>query len=968
MAWLRGLLLGVCLGLALFVVSALFGGPLLGGGIAVVVWLAVAAVAGVAVARSLRLADGARGTKAASLLVAVSPELASRARSAAELSLSAATGQTDASADLIAAHRDRVRRDLAEVPLGRATPWRWLGTRVVFGSGALALLAALVMLGAPRARAGAFALLHPFAAGEAGERVVDIVEETAAELHFPAYQGRSPGSMRVNDLANLEVPSGTLVRYTVVFRVPVNAPRLDAAGESVRLQPVSDAATGRAYTAELVAHQSGPLRIHAERRDSDEAMRDARSRYIRSIPDAAPTVSLQVVPGGEARDVTVELDAPTTLAYAASDDYGIASLALNITRPDGRQESRPLERVDGLEGAMRNPSGTTTVLPLDLGARAGDIITLTVSAEDTDDLDGPHAAVSEPLVLRIASEASRRAEAMAGLAEVVELALHTLADRLELPLDAAQQTPRARHERLQPGAERLVLALRGLAAAAPELSAEARRWAREIERGMSREARTRDGASASWQRSDDALIEIHEDVALGLADRLTRARLDDAAAIARELESLRREMTSLLAELRRADSAEARAALRAALMRAQQRMSELNARLASMAETVPGEFLNRNALPEQEQTQDALAAMQEALTSGDVDAMERALMDLERQIDQMASALGGAADSFAESSFGAEQQAMAEALDALRGVEVEERQLVERTEAVRRSAADRALGEMDGSEGGTARRLADAAEAAQEGLRGIATGAIGTRDEESVARLRQRLQDVRDALGAGDFGEARRMSAEARRESLRLSRDLDLSALMFPGAGGRTARAAERAGRVAREVAQLGRDIDRAMPSLRDHMTRPEADQVARDAQRQQEVSDATQRVAEQFAEGPDGAPLDENAASALDQIRDRMTQARRALEQGDPLEAGGHQEEAARQLTELREQLEQQQQSGGGGGGSANQRSESQRVEIPSSSPSSNAFRRRVLDAMGEGAPEGYEDAVRRYYERLLR
>jgi hypothetical protein len=30
--------------------------------------------------------------------------------------------------------------------------------------------------------------------------------------------------------------------------------------------------------------------------------------------------------------------------------------------------------------------------------------------------------------------------------------------------------------------------------------------------------------------------------------------------------------------------------------------------------------------------------------------------------------------------------------------------------------------------------------------------------------------------------------------------------------------------------------------------------------------------------------------------------------------------------------------------------------------------MRRRLLDAMREGAPSGYEDAVRRYYEELLR
>ncbi|HJL21794.1 MAG TPA: hypothetical protein RMH80_06145, partial [Polyangiaceae bacterium LLY-WYZ-15_(1-7)] len=99
------------------------------------------------------------------------------------------------------------------------------------------------------------------------------------------------------------------------------------------------------------------------------------------------------------------------------------------------------------------------------------------------------------------------------------------------------------------------------------------------------------------------------------------------------------------------------------------------------------------------------------------------------------------------------------------------------------------------------------------------------------------------------------------------------------------------------------------------------------------------------------------------------------ALESGEPVDASQAQNDAARKLTELRERLERQQQdqqSGGGSGGGEGQAAPDfrQRVEIPGAENDEGprALRRRLLDAMREGAPRGYEDAVRRYYEELLR
>jgi DNA-binding FadR family transcriptional regulator len=52
------------------------------------------------------------------------------------------------------------------------------------------------------------------------------------------------------------------------------------------------------------------------------------------------------------------------------------------------------------------------------------------------------------------------------------------------------------------------------------------------------------------------------------------------------------------------------------------------------------------------------------------------------------------------------------------------------------------------------------------------------------------------------------------------------------------------------------------------------------------------------------------------------------------------------------------------------NQADMNRRVRIPGADEHQGPMelRRQVLDAMREGAPDGYEESVRRYYEGLLR
>lgn len=968
----RGVLAGAGAGALTLLIAALGVGAVASPAVAVVSWTAVAAAAGAAAWWVLRRAQRVRGSAAAELLVSVRVGLASATRSAVEL---AADSRARALAPgLVAAHAARVREALAEVPVRRVVPWRWLEHPALLGGLAATLLAGLLLTRVDRAASGTYALLHPGERDGRGALLAAAVDRVRARCIFPGHLHRPP--LDVEDFTTLELPRGTSVEVDVRPRVAAREAVLEVGRGAIKLRPARGGLVGR-----FVVREDAAVGVRLREPDG-RWLRDPTPRAVRAIVDQAPRVSLT----HPERDRTVEPTEDVLIAWDARDDIGIAVVDLVLRTPGGREVRRRLAAFEEAGGPGKPEAmGATTLEIAATGVRPGDRVTVWIEAKDADQVSGPNVGKSAERVLTVASASSRRAETIGDLAAVLDAALDALADRLERPPPEAAAAARARLEAAAGAIDRLVQALENMAerlrrdrnAAAGDAGLYAEMSTR-IRRVAAQESTLHGdpiGARDRRVAADARVVEELERDVLLLADLLGRARIDDAAAIARELEALRRQMTSLLAELRRASTPEARRALLEAIARAEARMHELQQRIAALAQEVPSDFVNTDAL-EATETADALAAFREAVERGDLDEAERRLADLERNIDRMARALGGADQLFAEARFGPRERAMAEAMDLLQGVETEQQQLARRSSDVRRRAAERALEATGAQNGDAARRLSRRAQETRQALERIDRRRLDGLDQEAFDRARQRLRDTEDALRTGDLGEARRMSDEASVDLDALARDLDLSQLMFPGADGRTSADARAARDASRQVGELRRDIDESIPRVERWVDPRGAQQLRGDSSRQRSVRDAAGRLAGQLEEGPDGTPLSPDGARAVREAAGSMQRAERALDHGDPIAASRAQEDAARRLTELREQLESEQQqraSGGGGGGSDGGDGEAgfrERVEIPGAEAFHGPaeMRRRLLDAMREPAPPGYEAAVRRYYEDLLR
>jgi hypothetical protein len=850
---------------------------------------------------------------------------------------------------------------LVRLPVPRVVPWRWLAHKsVLVGLGAAAV-AALLLAASERARSGAWALFHPGERDAAGVPVAAVIGDVQLRLVYPGYLARPPVEL-TNPFA-VEAPRGTTVELSAEPRIAVTGGILHIGERRVRLSlDDSDRLAGR-----FVVRDDAELTVRVRAEDGRWFL-DPGRRALRAIVDEAPRVAVTE----PLEDVTIELREELFIAWEASDDVGLTSVDLVVRMPDGQEVRRSLDRWEEVAEAVA--AGTTSLLGAALGASPGDQLSVMVVARDGDEVSGPNEGRSDALIVTIASEATRRAQQIEDLSAVLDTGLDALADRLEREVPATAAESRSRFDALAPGHARFADGLtaladssRGAGGGEPGLFRE---MARRVRRVVARDRRVISATASRRTAVDAEAVEELERDALLLADLVGRARIDDAAAIARELEDIRRQMASLIAELRRADTPEARRELAAAIARARARMRDLAERLAAMAGRVPSDFVNADSIP-QEQARDALDRMEQAIDADDLDEADRMMAELQRQIDQIASLLGGGAESFGESRFGPRDRAMAEALDALAGLEAEQRELHRRTEDVRRDAAQRALSSTGDRNGEAARRLARRAADARQALDAIQRG--GPVDVEAFERARQRLTDVEDALSTGDLGEARRMAEEATNDVEDIARDLDLSALMFPGADGETGRAARSARQAAEELRDLRRDIDRAIPRVGDFVGESGREQLREDARRQRRASAAAEDLAERFAEGPGGAPLSPDATEALERTREAMGRGVHALDRGDPIDGAREQEDAARRLTELREQLERDMRGGQSGRGDRSADGQPDFRE-PVRIPGADEFegpreqRRRLLDAMREVAPSGYEDAVRRYYRELLR
>ncbi len=883
------------------------------------------------------------------------PELASDLLSTVELE----STHTGASPELVSALAAQTRVRLEALPLAVLVPGRPARLAALVLLAATAAAAPVTFYGREALARGAKALLT--SAGRlSGSEIADgpLVGDLQIQLSPPKHTGL-PERTIADAVGDVSAPRGTKLRITGRALRPASRVLVVLSGGAAGERVLEARGEGRVEVA-LSLDESLTYRFALERR-TGRTLEEPGARRLDAELDRVPRVD------AFAPEDDLELDAATQVevGYDVDDDYGLAEVALHWRLPDGKEHARVLEKPAG----ERKRQGTTVLDVAALGAPRGARITYWVSALDNDEPVGKRGQ-SRVLSVRVVGERERRADQLEKLAALREKLLGGLADRLEAPPGDAR-TLLSAAERDRPIAELAAGAGTGEGlgkSARATLSAIATRH-RGLDRAE-RELAARAGEHArEIGKANDKRVNALEGDAIAVDDLLSRSRLEDLAALARDAQAARDRLKDLLARAASTKDPALKQEIAREVAAIEERMQRLAEQIAKLQEKreVPDEFLNSQVPKESE---DALAQIKKALEKGDYAEAQRKLDELGKQLDQLASVAGQDLKGLSSERFGPEEKAMQEVASEVADLERDQAELEKASRQVMEEARQRNEGGEQKRADKALAKLREKAEKLRKKLREAQPG-VPTWDGERAETALKRAADLERALQMGDFQEALDQARQTRGSLAELGRSLDEDSALGMRAEARRAR--EKLGEAEPLAEELVRDLEQALPQPGESLSGEDRKKLGQIAGQQQSLRERAQKLAERAEQlgKQTPAPGLEGVGENLKKAGEPMRSAEGRLRGGMPQPAVGDQHAAKEQLGKIKQQLQQEMQPGGRGReGSSGKNDEVVRIPGAEQWKGPREFRAELMEAMKEAdrAPERYRRQVKRYYEEIAR
>jgi DNA-binding phage protein len=726
-------------------------------------------------------------------------------------------------------------------------------------------------------------------------------------------------------------------------------------------------------------------------------------------PDAFPQVSLTA----PEREVEVDHDATVGIAWDAEDDFGLSEVTLVLKLPSGKEDRRVLRRGDGL----RRDGGTADLALATLKLAEGEKVLYWIEAADNDTVSGPKKSVSDTQTIKIYSEAEHRRQVLEEARQLFEEMVTILGDRLDTLAGGGAATPekfpaaqaldaRARtlHEGMRAASVRIrrdPASPRELAAALGNVAgglrvAEQRLTQYRAMVGQSLRARVRPDASLAraMTAADDALDRELEKGILYLEQLLDKRRAEDLVALAKDLAKKRRDLANLAEKYQKTPTEQGKKELLAEIGRMKERVRDLLQRMSELSKGFNDEHMNEEALEELAKSQDLMGGLDEAekkLAQGDVEGALKALDQMASAMDQMVAGLQRTAGLPDEKAAALMKEMLAFKAE-LEKVESEQRKTAGETEKVRAEYRKKAAERMKDAE----KKLAQLAEKAKEAREDLdrAQQGVSMRAEPEYEQAREAVRDLQRALEMREVEGAAEAVMRAQPSVERLAQFLEEDAQLGERSEALTGRDPERiadaqksASRAAPKVREIRDALSQLLPDPRSVLGKEDQKRLGELAKRQGELEQQAGQLQQQLRELAEKAPVfPPSAQDQLGESRGHMGQASAELGAKNPQRGRGEQELALDALGRLKKGLEDaaRQQQGGQGGqgfpfpfaeaggenGGEGMEPSREKVKIPGAEAHRvpEEFRKDLLEAMKQGAPERYRGEVQRYYEELVK
>jgi myosin heavy subunit len=489
-------------------------------------------------------------------------------------------------------------------------------------------------------------------------------------------------------------------------------------------------------------------------------------------------------------------------------------------------------------------------------------------------------------------------------------------------------------------------------------------------------------------------IEALERDVLYLESLLDRQKLQALQEMGKQLANERRELSRLVEQYKANPDDAARQQVMQQIQQLKSRIQELMQRMAELRKGIHDEHLNNEALSEMMKEQDlgsALDDVERLMREGKADEALAKLQELGMQMDKMLEQMDGAEEDVGSEQYPELAEKFGKFMEDLKGTAEEQQKVAEQTKALRDQA--RAKNKDRLAERGKALKddLLRKVQQAQQSYQKLEPERLNSRAARPLEEAQSELRNVENALKVDDFDLAAESAARAEDAARQLSamgeqqRQLDEMFGNPPEVRQQSSQLAEKLDKDARNVEDVNRQLQSLFPPPGSQLSQQERQQLQQLGQRQQQLEQRSQGLRQQMEEMEQMAPLfGEEAGQQMEDVGRRMGEAAERMQGKDPGRGYGEQQAAMEGLRRFQQQMQQSQQgrkggrglplpmggSGAGGRQSGNGQNPRDKVELPDEDAfqAPKEFRKDLLDAMKQGAPEKYREQVKRYYEELVK
>ncbi len=871
--------------------------------------------------------------------------------------------------------------------------------RVGQGLGALALavLLTLVLAGGSW-RAGVAKAWQTIPVAQASAQAEPITGDIELTYRYPAYTGLSQRTVAGTN-GEVSAPAGTEVLLKTRSDREVGRAEIVVNGEPLPLKVENQ----RELTGSFVAKKAGTYHF-VFYKENGKLLATGPDIPLNVEPDAPPQAALL----SPVTELEVDPGQQVPIKYEATDDYGLSEVTLVFRTPGSQEETRvPMPREDG-----RRNKGTHTWDLSRYTVKPGDRITYYIEARDNDAVEGPKRGISRTQVLRIYSAAEHRRIALQKAEALWGRLVDHLADRLEGSDHSKEKTAESvtAGQAVDTSGQQLVTDMRALA---QELSKE-RDVPKElagalvnIADGLGRKLsatvdfrrlylRTQRMRGEDWGTGtrltaavNDEIVETEKDI-LYLESLLDRQKLEALQELAKELAEQRRDLARLIEEYKASPSDAARQQILEQITQLRQRIDELMKRMAELRKGIRDEHFNAEAVAEMMKDQDmsnGLDEVEKLMREGKADEALAKLQELSMQMDKMMESLNKAEGELGGEQYPELAQKFGQFMNELQQTVQEQQQVADATKALRDQARTQNRERINDKGQQLKEELLRQVEQVQKSYEQLKPEQLNSRAAGPLSEAQAELENLENALKSDAFDLAADSAQRAQDMAEQLAsmgehqRKLDEMFGNPEEVREQSAKMAQGLQQDAKTMEDVSQKLQSLFPEPGSQMSAQERQQLQQLAQKQQQLEQRAQGLRQQMEEMQQLAPVfGQQSGDQMEEIGQRMGEAAQRMGGQDPARGYGQQQMALEGLKRFQQQMKESQQGRGQGGlplpmGMGGRREGNgtdprEKVELPDEDAfqAPKEFRKDLLDAMKQGAPERYREQVKRYYEELVK